>query len=60
MSRSINTTKPDNNSEPRDIKFSRRALDLAGNGVGLVSPNPLVGCVIVSDEGEVIGEGTYI
>jgi diaminohydroxyphosphoribosylaminopyrimidine deaminase/5-amino-6-(5-phosphoribosylamino)uracil reductase len=24
-----------------------------------VSPNPLVGCVIVSKEGEVVGEGTY-
>jgi diaminohydroxyphosphoribosylaminopyrimidine deaminase/5-amino-6-(5-phosphoribosylamino)uracil reductase len=24
-----------------------------------VSPNPLVGCVIVSNEGEVVGEGTY-
>jgi len=25
-----------------------------------VSPNPLVGCVIVSPDGEVIGEGTYL
>jgi diaminohydroxyphosphoribosylaminopyrimidine deaminase/5-amino-6-(5-phosphoribosylamino)uracil reductase len=28
--------------------------------VGLVSPNPLVGCVIVSDDGEIVGEGTYV
>ena len=27
--------------------------------MGLVSPNPLVGCVIVSSEGEVVGEGSY-
>ena len=37
----------------------RRALDLAREGVGLVSPNPLVGCVIVAEEGRVVGEGSY-
>jgi diaminohydroxyphosphoribosylaminopyrimidine deaminase/5-amino-6-(5-phosphoribosylamino)uracil reductase len=36
-----------------------RALELAARSAGLVSPNPLVGCVIVSTEGEVVGEGTY-
>jgi len=39
--------------------MTQRALALASKGVGLVSPNPLVGCVIVSDEGKVVGEGTY-
>ena len=34
-------------------------MDLAARGIGLVSPNPLVGCVIVSADGEVVGEGTY-
>lgn len=43
-----------------DLEMSRRALDLAAKGIGLVSPNPLVGCVIVSAEGEVIGEGNYV
>ena len=38
----------------------RRTLELAARGVGLVSPNPLVGCIIVSDEGEVVGEGLYL
>lgn len=38
----------------------RRALDLAAQGGGQVSPSPLVGCVIVSADGEVVGEGTYI
>ena len=28
--------------------------------MGLVSPNPLVGCVIVSTDGDIVGEGTYI
>src|SRR5690606_41789934 len=37
----------------------RRAIELAAQGVGLVSPNPLVGCVIVSKDGAVVGEGTY-
>jgi len=39
--------------------MTRRALDLARKGIGLVSPNPLVGCVVVSDNGEVVGEGFY-
>lgn len=37
-----------------------RSLDLAARGIGIVSPNPLVGCVIVSANGEIVGEGTYI
>lgn len=37
-----------------------RALELAKQGVGLVSPGPLVGCVIVSASGEVVGEGFYV
>lgn len=37
----------------------QRAIELAARGVGLVSPNPLVGCVVVSKDGEVVGEGTY-
>jgi diaminohydroxyphosphoribosylaminopyrimidine deaminase/5-amino-6-(5-phosphoribosylamino)uracil reductase len=38
--------------------FMRRAFDLAANGRGKVSPNPMVGCVIVKD-GKVIGEGWH-
>lgn len=37
-----------------------RALALAAEGTGLVSPGPLVGCVIVSPSGEVLGEGFYV
>ena len=43
----------------RDIDLIRRSLELAARGTGLVSPNPLVGCVIVSADGEIVGEGTY-
>jgi diaminohydroxyphosphoribosylaminopyrimidine deaminase / 5-amino-6-(5-phosphoribosylamino)uracil reductase len=42
-----------------DIRHTARALELASRGIGLVSPNPLVGCVIVSENGEVAGEGSY-
>ncbi len=35
-------------------------MELAAKGIGLVSPNPLVGCVIVSENGEILGEGTYL
>ena len=36
-----------------DRRFMARALELARKGVGLVSPGPLVGCVIVDQEGGV-------
>lgn len=41
-----------------DKLFMRRALELAERGKGSVSPNPLVGCVIVKDE-RIIGEGWH-
>jgi diaminohydroxyphosphoribosylaminopyrimidine deaminase/5-amino-6-(5-phosphoribosylamino)uracil reductase len=34
------------------------ALDLARKGIGLASPNPTVGCVIVR-EGEIVGQGFH-
>ena len=33
-----------------DETYMRRSLDLAANGLGSVSPNPLVGCVIVHND----------
>ncbi|HEX6665674.1 MAG TPA: bifunctional diaminohydroxyphosphoribosylaminopyrimidine deaminase/5-amino-6-(5-phosphoribosylamino)uracil reductase RibD [Solirubrobacterales bacterium] len=41
-----------------DAEHLRRALELAEGGRGRVSPNPLVGAVLVRD-GEVIGEGWH-
>lgn len=35
-----------------------RALDLAREGLYRTSPNPRVGCVIVSPDGELLGEGS--
>ncbi|MBQ9957118.1 MAG: bifunctional diaminohydroxyphosphoribosylaminopyrimidine deaminase/5-amino-6-(5-phosphoribosylamino)uracil reductase RibD, partial [Ruminococcus sp.] len=41
-----------------DIDFMREALNLAGKGMGFVSPNPMVGAVIVKD-GRIIGKGFH-
>lgn len=41
-----------------DQEYMRMALDLAGGGVGWVSPNPMVGAVIVKD-GRIIGKGYH-
>lgn len=37
-----------------------RALELSVRGVGQVSPGPLVGCVVLSASGAVVGEGFYV
>jgi diaminohydroxyphosphoribosylaminopyrimidine deaminase/5-amino-6-(5-phosphoribosylamino)uracil reductase len=37
-----------------------RALELALRGSGLVSPGPLVGCVIVDEQARIVGEGFYV
>lgn len=42
----------------QDIKFIKRCFELAENGKGIVSPNPLVGSVIVKD-GKIISEGWH-
>jgi diaminohydroxyphosphoribosylaminopyrimidine deaminase / 5-amino-6-(5-phosphoribosylamino)uracil reductase len=43
---------------PQDERHLKRALELAQEAVGLASPNPTVGCVLVR-EGEVLGEGAH-
>ncbi len=42
-----------------DEQFLRRALDLARQGIGLASPNPYVGAVIVDQGGSIVGTGVY-
>jgi diaminohydroxyphosphoribosylaminopyrimidine deaminase/5-amino-6-(5-phosphoribosylamino)uracil reductase len=41
-----------------DVIYMHRALELAENGVGVTSPGPMVGAVIIND-GRIIGEGFY-
>ena len=40
-----------------DEMFMRRCLQLAKNGRQNAKPNPMVGAVIVSADGRIIGEG---
>lgn len=44
--------------EENDARYMRRALQLAALGEGRVSPNPMVGAVIVA-HGKIIGEGYH-
>lgn len=41
-----------------ETSYMQRCIELARNGLGNVAPNPMVGCVIVSN-GMIIGEGYH-
>jgi diaminohydroxyphosphoribosylaminopyrimidine deaminase/5-amino-6-(5-phosphoribosylamino)uracil reductase len=43
----------------KDIYWMHRALELARRGIGVTSPNPAVGCVILDRAGQVVGEGWH-
>ncbi|MGA8043112.1 MAG: bifunctional diaminohydroxyphosphoribosylaminopyrimidine deaminase/5-amino-6-(5-phosphoribosylamino)uracil reductase RibD [Terracidiphilus sp.] len=43
----------------QDRTWMRRALELARRGIGVASPNPAVGCVILDRSGQVVGEGWH-
>lgn len=58
--RTTTVTEPATVWTETDRRMMTRALELASKGVGQVSPGPLVGCVVVSTRGEVVGEGFYI
>lgn len=45
--------------EPAQHQHLQTAISLACKGVGLASPNPLVGCVIAAPDGKVIAEGFH-
>src|ERR1700691_4614956 len=51
-------TADDTISDP-DLYWMRRSLELARRGIGVSSPNPAVGCVILDRAGQVIGEGWH-
>ena len=44
----------------QDRFYMRRCLQLAANGLLLARPNPMVGAVIVSGDGHIIGEGYHV
>ena len=41
------------------LYWMQRALELARRGIGVTSPNPAVGCVILDRAGQVVGEGWH-
>lgn len=43
----------------REVAAMRRAITLAERGLGLTSPNPIVGCVILDADQRVVGEGFH-
>ena len=43
-----------------DEKFMQRCIQLAKNGQQNAKPNPMVGAVIVSADGRIIGEGYHV
>ncbi len=43
----------------QDTYWMQRALELARRGIGVTSPNPAVGCVILDRAGQVVGEGWH-
>lgn len=43
-----------------DERFMRRCLQLAKNGRQNAKPNPMVGAVIVSEDGRILGEGYHV
>ncbi|MGW6279402.1 bifunctional diaminohydroxyphosphoribosylaminopyrimidine deaminase/5-amino-6-(5-phosphoribosylamino)uracil reductase RibD [Kribbella sp. NPDC055071] len=47
------------NASPIDIAWMRRAIELAARGVGSTHPNPVVGCVVTSADGQPVGEGFH-
>jgi diaminohydroxyphosphoribosylaminopyrimidine deaminase/5-amino-6-(5-phosphoribosylamino)uracil reductase len=46
-------------SRENDEAFLRQSLQLARAGIGLTSPNPFVGAVIVDGTGKVVGTGSH-
>jgi diaminohydroxyphosphoribosylaminopyrimidine deaminase/5-amino-6-(5-phosphoribosylamino)uracil reductase len=42
-----------------DLDYMNRALDLAERGRGTTSPNPMVGAVIVGEDGTIVGQGFH-
>jgi len=45
---------------PTDELFLRQALELAARGMGLASPNPMVGALVVDERGRIVGRGTHL
>jgi len=51
--------RPSSSSRENDEYILQRALELARKSIGLTSPNPCVGAVVVDREGRIVGEGSH-
>jgi diaminohydroxyphosphoribosylaminopyrimidine deaminase/5-amino-6-(5-phosphoribosylamino)uracil reductase len=49
---------PQKISHTADERWMKQALDLARKSIGMASPNPVVGCVLVKDD-RLVGEGFH-
>ena len=49
---------PNDRLSEKDLNLLERAVELGRRGWGRVSPNPMVGCIVVRD-GEVVGKGWH-
>jgi diaminohydroxyphosphoribosylaminopyrimidine deaminase/5-amino-6-(5-phosphoribosylamino)uracil reductase len=58
-SNSENALAPEETLEDHDRYWMQRALELARRGIGISSPNPAVGCVILDSAGQLAGEGWH-
>lgn len=50
---------PNPPSRESDESYLRQALELAGKGIGLTSPNPCVGALVVDSQGRIVGQGWH-
>jgi diaminohydroxyphosphoribosylaminopyrimidine deaminase/5-amino-6-(5-phosphoribosylamino)uracil reductase len=55
----VTFTKQQDANANADAAYMRRALALAERGRGGTTPNPLVGALIVSPDGEIVGRGFH-
>lgn len=55
----MNGIESESSRAAEDKRWMQRALALARRGIGLTSPNPAVGCVILDRAGELAGEGWH-
>lgn len=46
-------------ARPAERAAMHRAVELAARGLGLTSPNPVVGCVVLDRTGRTVGEGWH-
>lgn len=50
---------PDADGRSGELRWMDMAIRLARKGFGLTSPNPMVGAVVVSESGELLGKGWH-